>query len=250
MGALISRIAALALAALVVARSPPDPASVGNPASGLRTIEVGTGGRPVLLLHGYSSAPAEWLPFTVTLMSGTDTRFVFPEGMTKGARGTGRAWWPLDLSSHVSGTGLPDLTRTRPQGLADAAARVRTLLGEVTTRLGGRREDLVLGGFSQGAMVSAEVAFRSDVPLRALVLLSPTVIDEPSWRQGLSARRGLRVFVAHGRQDDVLSFALTSRWAETMRTAGLDVTWVPFDGKHEIPSSVVEALNAFLGKAP
>jgi phospholipase/carboxylesterase len=54
------------------------------------------------------------------------------------------------------------------------------------------------------------------------------------------------VFVAHGRQDDVLSFAITARWVEAMRTAGLDVTWVPFDGGHEIPPAVVTGLNAFL----
>ena len=79
-------------------------------------------------------------------------------------------------------------------------------------------------------MVSAEIAFRSDTPLKALILLSPTVIDEPSWRDGIPLRRGLPVFIAHGRQDEVLPFSTSARLAETLRTAGLKVTWVPFDG--------------------
>ena len=250
MGALISHIVALALAVLVVARSPPAPALVANPVSGLRTVEVGRGTRLVVLLHGFSSAPAEWLPFVDRLGRGTDMRLVFPEGSTTGARGTGRAWWPLDLSSHLDATGLPDLTRTRPTGLAPSAKRVQALIDEVTGRAGTRRDDVVLGGFSQGGMVSAEVAFRSRTPLRRLVLLSPTVVDEASWRQGLAARRGLRVFVAHGRQDPVLSFAITARWVETMRAAGLDVSWVPFDGGHEIPATVVRPLATFLAELP
>ena len=247
MGALISRVTALLLAALAFAQAPGTAVvSITNPISGHRTVEVGRGTRPIVLLHGFSSAAAEWLPFTATIAPGADTRLVFPEGSIAGARGIGHAWWPLDLSSHVDTTGLPDLTRTRPPGLAESAARVGTLLDELAHRLGGRREDAVLGGFSQGGMVSAELAFRSRTPLRALVLLSPTVVDEASWREGLPDRRGLRVFVAHGRQDDVLSFAITARWVEAMRTAGLDVTWVPFDGGHEIPPAVVTGLNAFL----
>ena len=104
----------------------------------------------------------------------------------------------------------------------------------------------MLGGFSQGAMVSAEIAFRSDTPLKALILLSPTVVDEPSWRDGIPLRRGLPVFIAHGRQDEVLPFSASARLAETLRTAGLNVTWVPFDGAHDIPRPVVDALNEFL----
>ena len=121
---------------------------------------------------------------------------------------------------------------------------MRTLLAEVNTRLGSAQTDLILGGFSQGGMVSAEVAFRSDTSLRALVLLSPTIVDEASWRQGLAARRGLPVLLAHGRLDAVLAFAPRRCGRDLMREAGLDVTWVPFDGGHEMPPSVVEALNA------
>lgn len=222
------------------------PRYVDHPASRLRTLEVGDGRRPLVLLHGFSSAPGEWLPFTTTLHPGSDRRFVFPEGPMRGAGGHGRAWWPLDLSSHLDSSGLPDLTRTRPDGLATAGSRVRTLLREVTTRLHTPAADVVLGGFSQGGMVSAEVAFRGDAPLRALVLLSPTILDVASWRAGLAARRGLPVFVAHGRQDRVLAFAHTERFVTTMREAGLEVMWVPFDGVHDIPADVVRALNQFL----
>jgi phospholipase/carboxylesterase len=54
------------------------------------------------------------------------------------------------------------------------------------------------------------------------------------------------VFIAHGRQDEVLPFSSSARLAETLRTAGLDVTWVPFDGAHEIPRPVADALGEFL----
>ena len=121
-------------------------------------------------------------------------------------------------------------------------SRVRDLYD----RLGYRREDLIVGGFSQGAMVASELAFRSREPLRALVLLSGTPVDEQSWLQGMRFRRGLPVFIAHGRQDDVLPFRGAERLQQTMREIGLQVTWVPFNGGHETPAEVVAALNQFL----
>ena len=33
-----------------------------------------------------------------------------------------------------------------------------------------------------------------------------------------------------------------------MRDAGLRVTWLPFDGGHEMPAEVVTALNTFLAQ--
>ncbi|HTV02280.1 MAG TPA: alpha/beta fold hydrolase [Luteitalea sp.] len=211
-----------------------------------RSIEVGTGARSLVLLHGFSSSPQEWMPFTATIRLPAGRRFVFPEGPDAGVNGRGRAWWALDLASHVGSDGLPDLSATRPEGLEPAARSVRALLRDYRRRDGDGGRDVVLGGFSQGAMVSAEIAFRSDERLQALVLLSPTIVDEPSWRDGIAARTGLPVFIAHGRTDRILPFGASSRLARTLADAGLKVTWVPFDGGHEIPAEVVTALNAFL----
>lgn len=238
--------AILGCASLLLAAARQTPQTVDYAGSRLRAVEVDEGTRPLVLLHGFSSSPQDWLPFVTVIRRPPGVHLIFPEGPDVQADGRRRGWWPLDLASHRDGTGLPDLSRTRPAGLATAAARVSTLLEEITARTGARPAELILGGFSQGAMVSAEIAFRSDTPLKALILLSPTVVDEPSWRDGIPVRHGLPVFIAHGRQDDVLPFSSSARLAETLRTAGLRVTWLPFDGGHEIPRTVVDALSEFL----
>ena len=217
-------------------------------AGGVTALEVGAGPRPVVLLHGFSSSPEEWLPFTATIRLPPGRRFVFPQGPERGVNGRGRAWWDLDLISHRGSDGLPDLSRTRPDGLAKAAASVRAFLEDHNRRDAAVTDDIVLGGFSQGGMVSAEIAFRSDQTLRALVLLSPTIVDEASWRSGIAARKGMSVFISHGRRDSILPFAASSRLADSLTAAGLQVTWVPFDGGHDIPAEVVAALNAFLAR--
>jgi phospholipase/carboxylesterase len=105
---------------------------------------------------------------------------------------------------------------------------------------------VVLGGFSQGAIVASEVAFRSKLRLSALILLSATLVDEPSWESHFGQRRDLPVFIAHGRADAVLPFEAADRFRQKLETAGISVTWRPFEGGHEIPAVVVGALNEFI----
>jgi phospholipase/carboxylesterase len=218
-------------------------------ASRLTTLVRGGEGAPTLvLLHGYGSTAADWEPFTNTIAMPRGTRFVFPQApeTTSPPDGPvgGRAWWRLDLESHLpAGQRLPDLSGTHPPGLETAAAMVQTLLHDLSWSPGG---PVVLGGFSQGAMVASEIAFTTDDPIAALVLLSGTPVDEQTWLRGLAARRGLPVFMSHGRADNILPFAADKRFCDELEAAGVKVTWVPFDGGHELPKQVVEALNVFL----
>ncbi len=82
------------------------------------------------------------------------------------------------------------------------------------------------------------------------MLIGGTTVNEAAWVERFPGRRSLPIFIAHGRNDGVLPFAIADRFRTKLQAAGMDVTWVPFDGGHEIPASVVEALNAFLAGLP
>src|SRR5262245_30535634 len=112
-----------------------DPQFVEYPQSSVRTLQVGSGKDPVLLLHGYGSRPEEWLPFTKTIQIPNTRLFVFPQGIEEtippdGPRG-GRAWWRLDLASYIKPESpIPDLSKARPPGLEVSASRIRILIHE------------------------------------------------------------------------------------------------------------------------
>lgn len=203
-------------------------------------VRGGNGPPSVVLLHGYGATAEDWEPFLKTVTFSPDTRLIFPKGPSVGGLQNGRGWWNLDLTTAVRhGPDGPDLSRQRPPGIKTAARLVEQLLATITG-------PVILGGFSQGAMLSAEIAFQSDQPLTALILLSGTTVDEAAWVRRLSGRRGLPVFMSHGRYDGTLSFRNSDRFRAKLEAAGLVVTWVPFDGGHEIPSEVVVALNGFI----
>jgi phospholipase/carboxylesterase len=222
-----------------------------RPAKLTTLVRGGKGPPTVVLLHGYGSTAEDWLPFTQTITLPPTTRFLFPQAPEKtvppdGPVG-GRAWWRIDLEDHIApGHTVPDLSATSPPGLRVAGDLVQTLLHGVPRSRG----PVVLGGFSQGAMVASEIAFSSDTPIAALVILSGTLVDEERWKLGFARRRGLPVFMSHGRADKILPFDVAERFHHELEAAGLAVTWFPFDGVHETPQQVIVALNAFLAKLP
>lgn len=202
-------------------------------------VRGGDGPASLVLLHGYGSNAAEWLQFEHKLQVPLDGRLVFPQGPLRGPNGA-RGWWWLDIEGHIpTGQRYPDFSGANPAGIKIAAGLVRNLLADLP-------RPIVLGGFSQGAMLSGEIAFQTDQELAALVLLSGTTVNETAWAGQFQARRQLPIFIAHGRNDGVLAFAAMERFQARLKAAGLNVTWFPYDGGHDIPDEVVAALNAFL----
>jgi phospholipase/carboxylesterase len=205
----------------------------------------------LVLLHGYGSSAEHWIPYTQTIAFPSAGRFLFPVAPEAVVRRDGlvdgRAWWNLDLAAHRRGAGLGvDLTDEDPRGLQRASQLVRRALVDEGNSAA---HPFVLGGFSQGAMVACEVAFASDEPLAALAILSGTPIDRAGWRARMATRKGMPVFMSHGRADAVLPFDLAERLHAELLAAGLEVTFVPFDGGHEIPAEVVVALGEFLARS-
>jgi len=189
----------------------------------------------VVLLHGFLGTAADLAPFARSL--GVDASFHFPEGpvdlASRGLRG--RAWWAVDGDARDEALrhGPRDLSTFHPEGLDQARAFLEERLDELA-RLEGDRP-VVLGGFSQGAMLCCDVALRTARPLAGLAFFSGSRITASLWRPLYAARRGQRTFMSHGRNDDDLSFLTADAFRSELEEAGWDLTWCPFDGGHEIP---------------
>jgi phospholipase/carboxylesterase len=226
---------------------------------GLRTrIVGGTDGKGggdgpvVVLLHGFGAPGEDLVPFGTALGLPRDVRFVFPAAPLslddQGMFG-GRAWWHIDmerLQLAIMTGRARDLSKEVPEGLSVARERVLALLGEVEKKLGAPYERIVLGGFSQGAMLACDVALHADRQVGGLILLSGTFLCEQEWRPRMAERRGLRVFQSHGAVDPLLPFELAERLRDALVEAGLDLDWIAFRGGHEIPPAVLARLQTFL----
>jgi len=235
----MDRRTALLVLVLALAACSSGTPSATTPA--LETLErnVGRGAGPlVVLLHGYGSAPEHFLGLADRTDLPAGTLLVLPRApLPIPDHDHGTMWWPLPDD-------LGRIPREHLPGVDEARARVTALLDRVAHDHPGRQ--MLLGGFSQGAMVSLDVALHERPRLAGLALLSGTFADEAGTSARLDALRGLPIYVSHGTSDDVLPYADDARLVEAMRAHGLDVSFTTFAGGHVVTDEVSTELAALI----
>lgn len=218
--------------------------------AGLTTRIVGDGPLTVVLLHGFG-APGDDLVSLASLWDGP-FRFVFPAApLELQGYGGGRAWWMIDLASLEQdiAMGKPrNRSAEIPEGLADVRGQMLRFLDMLQARYSIPNDKLVLGGFSQGAMLALDVALHREAPPAALVLMSGTIIAEPEWSPHYGKLANVPVVQSHGRHDALLPFAIAESLRDKLRAAGAKVDWHQFVGGHEIPPAVIHAVGEQLAK--
>jgi phospholipase/carboxylesterase len=205
-----------------------------------------------VLLHGFG-APGDDLVSLADEIASSDApvRFVFPAAPLElgGLYGDSRAWWPLDLARLEEDLrrGTPRDRRDEvPDGLPAARDHVVRFLDQLTAHFTIAGDRLVLGGFSQGAMLSLDVALHRPAPPAGLLLMSGTLIAETVWRPRLASLRGVPVMMSHGRHDALLPYHIAEILRDRLTEAGAVVDWQPFLGGHEIPRVAIDAAGKLL----
>ena len=211
----------------------------------------GGDGPVVVLLHGFGAPGDDLVPLGPALNLPPAVRFAFPEAplVLPGLFMGGRAWWMIDVGrferAAMSGT-MDQLADEVPEGMAEGRDRVVAMLDALQGELAVAGQNLVLGGFSQGAMLACDVALRDGRPLAGLALMSTTLLARPEWVPLMAARAELPVFQSHGRSDPLLPFSLADELCSELTRAGVAVDWVAFEGGHEIPPPAFIGLRDFL----
>ena len=203
----------------------------------------------VVLLHGFG-APGDDLVALANYVRGP-ARFVFPAAPIElgGLYGDARAWWRLDLMRLEQ-----DLREGRaatrrdeiPDGLPEARTQLLQFLDELQAKYGIPDDRLVLGGFSQGAMLSLDTALHRATAPAGLLLMSGTLLAESTWTPKMASLAGKPVMLSHGRHDQLLPFTFSEVLRDKLVAAGAVVDWQPFVGAHEIPPPVLVAAGKLI----
>jgi len=107
-------------------------------------------------------------------------------------------------------------------------------------------ERTVLGGFSQGAVMSHALALSPGRPAPAGVLaLSGFVPTVDGWEPDVAARAGLAVLLAHGRLDPIIPVAFGRAARDLLAAGGLDVTYRESEMGHAIDPRLVPEMVAW-----
>jgi len=214
----------------------------------------GSGNGPlVMLLHGFGAPGDDLVPLAEVTDVPAGTRWLFPEGPLSLNMGFGnsRAWWIINFAriqeDRAAGR-IRDLSIETPNGLALARERLLALLKDLPRQLPIDYKRTVIGGFSQGAMLTCDAVLQTSYPFAGLVQLSGNLLAQTVWSPLMPRRKGLPVFQSHGTRDDILPHIGAERLRDALSQSGLAVEWHSFRGGHEIPEPVLRRLGVFLTK--
>ena len=217
--------------------------------------------RLVVLCHGFGAPGTDLVPVAGELArligpASAGIRFLFPAAPLSlddyGLPG-GRAWWPLDmakLQAAIEFGETRDLRGESPELLPQAREALTGAVTAACAEAGLPLSRCVLGGFSQGSMVATDVALHLPERPAALVIWSGTLLCEAAWRSAAPRLSGLPVLISHGRYDQILPYSNAEHLRDMLAEAGCDVQFLPFNGMHEIPQSVLRATVDLLRRLP
>ncbi len=198
----------------------------------------------VVLCHGFGAPGTDLVPVSDAIYQLApnlrDVLFIFPAAPLQiDPSFDGRAWWPIDMEklSQLMMTGeFRDLTHSRPEQLDEVHQRVKSVIQDSCDQFSLQPDQIVVGGFSQGAMLTTDVMLRSDLPLAGLICWSGALINQEEWATAAANHAPVPVFQSHGRQDPILPFGGAEALRDLLTSHGFPVEFLAFDGEHAIPN--------------
>lgn len=175
----------------------------------------GTTKSVVVFLHGYGADGADLLGLAEPLAQHLpDTAFYAPDAPDRTANNPfGYQWFPipwLDGSSEAEAAA----------GLAASAADLNAYLDIVMAAEGITADKLALIGFSQGTMMSLEIAPRRADEIAGVVAFSGRLLRPE--RLAAEARVKPPILLIHGDADPVVPFEDMQKAAEALMAAGFE----------------------------
>lgn len=210
----------------------------------LQAIEVynNPDGKWVLLFHGFGADAADLASFANEIKLEKQCNWLFPNAPLSVAIGpgiTGRAWWTIKISE-LEG----DWTERRPPDMNSAVDKIFKMI----TSMKFEWKDVILGGFSQGAMIATEIFLRAPETPAGLICMSGTLMSKKQWSEYAANRKGSNILMSHGEVDQVLPHKGSVMLQSFFEENGIKTQFVSFRGGHEIPMQVLQKMKNYISE--
>ena len=213
----------------------------------LQTIELHPSAEPratIIILHGLGADGTDFLPMADELRLGAvgPVRYLFPRAPVRPVTINGgqpmRAWYDI-LGADIA-------RREDEAGLRESFALVQQLIEREIAR-GIPAQRIVLAGFSQGCAVTLGAGLRFGLRLAGLAGMSGYMpLADTLATERHAANRSTPVFLAHGRNDGVVSLARGTQGRDLLQAQGQDVEWHDYPMEHSVCMEEVQALQQWL----
>lgn len=193
----------------------------------------------IVALHGRGTDEYDLLPLIEAL--GLNNVLIIspraPLRFSPGGLSGGLAWY------ETSEEGVP-----RQETFQSSVAALRRFLIEVKAAYPVNPEQLVLLGFSQGAVMAYAVALQNPNSFRGIAALSGYIPSRSELAFKIQELNRLSFFISHGKYDDIIPAKLARESAEFLKAAGANVAYHEYPMGHEVREETLRDLGAWIKK--
>jgi len=199
----------------------------------------------IVLFHGFGADAMDLFPLSNVYKGPT---WIFPQAplQVQFMPGyVGRAWFPIDmevLSKSHRENSFEDIASAFPPDLTQVSSIANRFVDQLDTP----RSKLVLGGFSQGAILAVETMLSSMIRCGGLLIFSGTYLESLRWKPKIHPHANTHFFQSHGMHDPLLPLRKAEELEKLLLEGGLHGRLHTFQGGHEIPPSILSKLSLFL----
>ncbi|MCE3229557.1 MAG: phospholipase/Carboxylesterase, partial [Bacteroidetes bacterium] len=192
---------------------------------------------PVLImLHGYGSNEEDLFDISKSL----DQRFItFSIRAPFSARDQGYCWYKIDMADGKKTHDYAQAKESRNKVLAFISAACKAYKLD--------SNQVFLMGFSQGAIMSCEIALSKPSKIKGVVALSGFLLDGTKQLKTDPLKMPkLKFFIGHGTQDNIIEFSKGQETAKFLTEKKAGVTFKSYDIPHSINGKELNDLREWL----
>ena len=193
----------------------------------------------IILLHGFGAHMGD-LASLAPAIDPEGYVYIFPNAPIPfeiGPGATGYGWtYPRRIPQELR----------RADDVDSVVDMLATLVDEVTEHYATKPGEVILGGFSQGGMMTYRYGLPNPDKFKGLAALSAVAPDEDTMREKLPADRSQPIFVAHGTSDMVIEVQMARDTLEFLRAEGYKPLYLEYAMAHEISQQTLTDLAEWI----
>jgi phospholipase/carboxylesterase len=201
-------------------------------------------------LHGLGASGDDFVPVAQALRLPHAVRHLFPHAPERPVTINGGyvmpAWYDIYEIDPDTWHRTGGASRQDAAGIRASQHAIDALIGREIAR-GIAPSQIFLAGFSQGGAIALQCGLRRGQSLGGILALSTYLpLADTLAAEAPPAGLDTPLFMAHGRQDPVVPYALGSHAAGQLREAGCAVDWHDYDMPHSVCMEEIDDIAHWL----
>jgi phospholipase/carboxylesterase len=208
-------------------------------------ITLQTGKAPtysIIWLHGLGANGSDFVPIVDEIKLPHAVRYIFPHAPKRPVTVNGGfimpAWYDIRTDDINEGQDA--------KGIRESQHAVEALIAQEIAA-GIAPPNIFLAGFSQGGAIALHCGLRSAQRLGGILALSTYLpLAETVAAEAHPSATATPIFMAHGRSDPIVPYALGKASLERLTALGYRVEWHEYAMPHTVCMEEVEAIEGWL----